>query len=117
MNEQHVARPTDPSNDRRCILHPEMPCPAKSDDDACRCTPPVTAYSEGDCSAFPWQPLDQQGGATGEPRTGLSKRELFAAMAMQGLADRYADGGQDHSETVCRLAVSHADTLLKELAK
>jgi hypothetical protein len=28
------------TKERRCILHPEMPCPAKSDDDVCLCLHP-----------------------------------------------------------------------------
>jgi hypothetical protein len=44
-------------------------------------------------------------------------RKQFAAMAMQGLAGVYADGGSDFADYVAKLAVSHADSLLKELAK
>ena len=31
---------SDWTKERRCILHPEMPCPAKSDDDVCLCLHP-----------------------------------------------------------------------------
>lgn len=57
---------------------------------------------------------------------GLSKRELFAAMAMQGLAQTefndttYGVGGRTlstASENRARCAISMADALLKELAK
>lgn len=43
---------------------------------------------------------------------GLSKRELFAAMAMQGLQSLNIP-----STEIARLAVEQADLLLKELAK
>ncbi|WP_369913928.1 hypothetical protein AB8810_12940 [Xanthomonas sp. NCPPB 3005] len=48
--------------------------------------------------------------------SGLTKRELFSAMAMQGLSasDRYADSP---SELIARYAVAQADALLAELAK
>lgn len=46
---------------------------------------------------------------------GLSKRELFAAMAMQGMrADHSATGVP---EEIARESVRLADALLKELAK
>lgn len=45
---------------------------------------------------------------------GLTKRELFAAMAMQGLL---AFPGMVPFETVTQMSVEHADALLAELAK
>lgn len=48
---------------------------------------------------------------------GLTKRELFAAMAMQGLAPAYAEGGDFHEAHVAKGAVTLADALLKELSK
>lgn len=48
---------------------------------------------------------------------GLTKREYFAAMAMQGLAPHYAQGGNSMAKNVARLAVENADALLAELAK
>ncbi|MCE5190269.1 MAG: hypothetical protein LLG08_00560 [Actinomycetia bacterium] len=44
----------------------------------------------------------------------LTKRELFAAMAMQGTI---ASGKYLNEDTVCERAVSYADELLAELAK
>lgn len=44
-------------------------------------------------------------------RVGLTKRELIAAMAMQGLIARY---GTENNHTVCD-AVSYADALLEAL--
>lgn len=57
---------------------------------------------------------------------GLAKREYLAAMAMQGiLANSDADicdkttvnGGWQHPETVCKIAVQMADALIAELNK
>lgn len=59
-------------------------------------------------------------GVSGESRLiskGLSKRELFAAMAMQGLAPAYAQGGDFMEGHVAAGAVKLADALLKELTK
>ena len=54
-----------------------------------------------------------------EPSRGLTKRELFAAMAMQGLSSNPAmctmsDGP---ASAIAQWAVQHADALLAELAK
>lgn len=43
---------------------------------------------------------------------GLTKREYFAALAMQALCNRY---NGEHLEEVVRLAVVSADLLIKEL--
>lgn len=51
----------------------------------------------------------------GQPATGLTKRELLAAMAMQGL-----NACRQRSETsreLAAIAVEDADALLAELAK
>lgn len=46
-----------------------------------------------------------------------TKRELFAAMAMQGLASN-AEWEKDHNvNQTAREAIDYADALLKELAK
>lgn len=50
--------------------------------------------------------------------TGLSKREYFAGLAMQGLiAGRWAcpDNVSNDPETISKFAVIHADDLLKQL--
>ena len=53
--------------------------------------------------------------------TGLTKRELFAAMAMQGLLSNYAAcceaGFQDQRGDFESFAIARADALLAELAK
>ena len=62
----------------------------------------------GDKPAFP--------GLSIEARTGLSKREYFAGLAMQGL---FADPGTvgNSSEDMAKYAVKAADALLAELNK
>ena len=46
----------------------------------------------------------------GDAEQGLTKREYFAALAMQGLVDRHIN-----YEVVAEYAVEYADALLKEL--
>ena len=49
---------------------------------------------------------------------GLTKREYFAAMAMQGLlSGEYRCATEEQATIVARHAVQHADALLAELAK
>jgi len=49
--------------------------------------------------------------------TGLTKREHFAGLAMQGLlsANAMYSNKTDNREALARDAISHADALLKEL--
>ncbi len=59
---------------------------------------------------------------TAYPMDGLTKRELFAAMAMQGIATTSEHGwvgnhGSGDYEEVARRAVACADALLKELSR
>lgn len=63
---------------------------------------------QGNEPAFPW-PLDT-------PPCGLTKRELFAAMAMQGALSG-EPGPHLRFDELARYSVTHADALLKELAK
>ncbi|MGZ3686652.1 MAG: hypothetical protein ACXWPM_00715 [Bdellovibrionota bacterium] len=51
------------------------------------------------------------------PMGGLTKRELFAAMAMQGIVTNDHVDGVGDPERHAKLAVHHADALLAELAK
>ena len=46
---------------------------------------------------------------------GITKRELFAALAMQGLISNSANRGE--AEMAAAISVACADALLKELAK
>jgi len=48
---------------------------------------------------------------------GLTKRELFAAMAMQGICGDGIPGSHHRPDETARDAVAYADALLKELAK
>lgn len=67
--------------------------------------------------AFPL--LDSSGpSGLGLRDPGLTKRELFAAMAMQGLAARHGDFSRIiECPQVAEVAVGYADALLRELAK
>lgn len=67
--------------------------------------------------AFPAQEQFDGGTCSGPLFVGLTKRELFAAMAMQALADHYTQGGEVMCEIVARISVECADALLKELSK
>ncbi len=49
-----------------------------------------------------------------KPDYGLSKREYFAAMAMQGLC---ADSSMTKSQSIASLSVACADALIEELNK
>ncbi len=48
---------------------------------------------------------------------GFTKRELLAAMAMQGICGDGIPGSHHRPEETARDAVAYADALLKELAK
>jgi hypothetical protein len=47
----------------------------------------------------------------------LTKRELFAAMAMQGIASKYGTNDRMGTAHITDNAVKHADALIKELEK
>lgn len=55
-------------------------------------------------------------GVVREHSNGLTKREYFAAMAMQGMASEYL-GLQSGDEELAARSVRYADALIKELAK
>lgn len=65
---------------------------------------------------FPIEAISENFGAVA---AGLSKRELFAAMAMQGLLSCGATykGSTTNRDLLARDAISHADTLLAELER
>jgi len=73
------------------------------------------AKSNGTEPVYPGQPLGASGEPIAEYYYGLTKRELFAAMALQAVITN------DHQnigyETGAGHAVKYADALLKELAK
>jgi hypothetical protein len=66
--------------------------------------------------AFPSQPLGQGGIPIAQMADGLTKRELLAAMAMQGLLAGSGDTLLAPA-WVASEAVGYADELLKKLAK
>lgn len=68
--------------------------------------------SDDTASAFPV--LDHNGNDLIMREPGLTKRELFAAMAMQGMLTCDDDV---LSERLAKDAILHADALLRELAK
>ncbi len=75
--------------------------------------------NNSDQSAFP---LAIEGGLTNQNHiAGLTKREYFAAMAMQGLLMNYNQNGMYGNNISCPkveiFAVQCADQLLKELQK
>lgn len=63
-------------------------------------------------AAFPY--LDGEGGQLEIAEVGLTKRELFAAMALQGMLANPATDGSFNS-SVADDAVAFADHLIKEL--
>ena len=72
-----------------------------------------------DQCAFPINQIisDSDGNRMGEvSHAGLSKRELIAAMCLQGWVSSHT-GGTLHPESEARQAVLLADALLAELAK
>jgi hypothetical protein len=67
-------------------------------------TPPVDPTGLGSAGGYPY------------PEAGLTKRELFAAMAMAGSLGG-VPGNHLVPENLARFSVEQADALLKELAK
>jgi hypothetical protein len=78
----------------------------------------MTANELGMQSAYPGQACSQSGDPCAAYEYGLTKRELFAAMAMQGLlaSDPAYDGSDPHG-VIAIGAVACADALLAELAR
>jgi hypothetical protein len=73
----------------------------------------------GDLPAMPIttdEAICQMTGTTKPEFSGLSKREQFAAMAMQGLLSKHGDDDYQ-CEQISSYAVAHADALLKELER
>lgn len=75
-------------------------------------------FKNGDTPASPTQYMDQAGGS-GElycDQAGLTKREHFAGLAMQGLCAADSCGAWFNPKTA-KAAVKMADALLKELGR
>jgi hypothetical protein len=64
-------------------------------------------------AAFPFVFVDPKANVQ-HVHTGLTVREHFAAMAMQGLSSSWNQGDGQH---VAKMAVEYADALLAELSK
>ena len=77
----------------------------------------LDADNNGGWPAYPNQPLDGSGMPRAEHAPGLTKRELFAAMAMQGLCANETWELNHVPKQTASDAVEYADALLKELAK
>ena len=68
--------------------------------------------------AFPFNYIDESIGRMDWP--GISKREYFAAMAMQGIASSmtgHLKQEQDTEKFIAKVSVKYADALLAELEK
>jgi hypothetical protein len=61
---------------------------------------------------FSSEKMSPNDGVFNHPPIGLTKREYFAAMAMQGLL---ANRGAGDCDGVCHVAVYHADELIRQL--
>lgn len=61
---------------------------------------------------FSSEKMSPNDGVFNHPPHGLTKREYFAAMAMQGLL---ANRGAGDCDGVCHVAVYHADELIRQL--
>jgi hypothetical protein len=68
-----------------------------------------------DRPAFPTQYSNEADGSTVMPSEGMTLREYYAGLAMQGLLARHPFGG--HTESISIDAVTLADALIAELAK
>jgi len=68
-------------------------------------------------SDMPAMPIEPQYSYENVPYTGLTKREHFAGLAMQGLLLNLENEpiGDDHFKGVSTISVSFADALLKAL--
>jgi hypothetical protein len=55
--------------------------------------------------------------ATGQYNSGLTKREIFAAMAMQGLLAKPEEGRQFPIHINVAEAIEYADELIRQLSK
>ena len=74
--------------------------------------------SGGTEPAFPTETYRDREGKIKRTSGGLTKREYFAAMAMQGLTThKYSDTQAKVINARARLAILHADALIKGLAK
>ena len=71
----------------------------------------------GDKSAMPNQALGPDGLPTHEPEFGLTKREMMAMAAMQGILSSLTEEDWLSTNELARCAVRNADALLAELER
>ena len=71
---------------------------------------------EGAELAFPHIELDSHTGLPRNQHYGLTKRELFSAMVLQGCCADFKFNNRS-SEDMAKIAVSYADALINELNK
>lgn len=79
---------------------------------------PTTVRVPGDPTAK--DPFSQRAMPIDVPFPGLTKREIFAMYAMQGLISNHGlqiRKGQDNNAGICAVSVSMADALIAELEK
>lgn len=68
--------------------------------------------------AFPTDTYRDRKGIIKRVSGGLTKREMFAAMAMQGMLPHYFDSAiQNNEHTLARYSTNIADALIKELER
>lgn len=70
--------------------------------------------THGDSPAFSKPAFYHPDGAFDSPNNGLTKREYFAAMALQGLLTKF---GNDYELQIAKDAIYWADALIEELNK
>lgn len=79
--------------------------------------PPTKEQIYRSTPAFPYILTDEQNSKDTDFQPGLTKREYFAGLAMQGIM---ANGGHEfgvtHKQIIAEIAIAHADELLKQLS-
>lgn len=75
----------------------------------------MAEYNNANDAAFSKAAFYHPDGGTDSPQVGLTKREYFAAMAMQGLCANSVPGPHHGFERLATESVQYADALLKAL--
>lgn len=79
-------------------------------------TPEQIAQRNGNTSTHPRTITDASGRVVTEHRSGITKREYFSAIALQGILAGYADQVEEYSiREDCVAAIQYADELLLQL--
>ena len=74
-----------------------------------------TDMNNADMPAMPTPDTYHPNGQIEYGNTGLSKREYFSAVALQGLLMKYGENNFSRRDSMAEIAVGYADALLKEL--